>query len=91
MYDAFVAMLSRVWKKSLTSTRVEVRIPLGILNLFSIFPNFKGKYLLSAMFRDIQIWTINKIGSKLTLEGGKSHVVFCGLLLFLCDKIGNFR
>ena len=75
----------------LISIRVEVRILLGVLNFFPIFPNFKGKYLLSGMFRDIQILNINKVGSKLTLQGGKSHVVFCGLLLFLCAKIGNFR
>ena len=71
--------------------RVEVRIPLGVLNFFPILPNFKGKYLLSAKFRDIQILNINKVGSKLPLQGGKSHVVLCGLLLFLCAKIGIFR
>ena len=73
----------------LTSIRVEVRIPHRLLNFFPIFPNFKGKYLLSAMFSDIQILNINKVGSKLAL-GGKSHVVFCGFLLFLCAKVGNF-
>ena len=74
-----------------SSIRVEVRIPFGVLNFFPIFPNFKGKYLLSAMFRDIQILNINKVGSKLPLQGGKSHVVLCGLLLFLYAKIGIFR
>ena len=73
------------------SIREEVRIPLGVLNFFPILPNFKGKYLLSAKFRDIQILNINKVGSKLPLQGGKSHVVLCGLLLFLCAKIGIFR
>ena len=62
-----------------------------VLNFFPIFPNFKGKYFLSAKFRDMQILNINKVGSELALQGGKSHVVFCGLLLFLCAKIANFR
>ena len=50
-----------------------------------------GKYFLSAMFSDIHILNINKVGSKLALQGGKSHVVFCGLLLFLCTKTVNLR
>ena len=69
------------------SVRVEVRISLGVLNFFPIFPNFKGKYLLSAMFRDIHILNINKIGFKLPLQGSKSHVVLCGLLLFYVLKL----
>ena len=86
-----MAKSSRAHKQDLFSIRVEVQIPHGVLNFFLIFPNFKGKYLLSAMFRDIQILNINKVGSKLPLQGGKSHVVLCGLLLFLCAKIGNFN
>ena len=86
-----MAKSSRALKKPYWTVWVEVWTPPGILNFFSIFPNFKGKYLLSGMFRDIQILNINKVGSKLPLQGGKSHVVLCGLLLFLCAKIGNFR
>ena len=67
--------------------RVEVRITFEALNFFPILPNFKGKYLLSAKFRDIQILNINKVGSKLPLQGGKSHVVLCGLLLFYVLKL----
>ena len=69
-----------------SSLRVEVRMSLGVLNFFPILPNFKGKYLQSVKFRDIQILRINKVGSKLPLQCGKSHVVLCGLLLFYVLK-----
>ena len=55
-------------------------------DFFPIFPNFNRKYHLSPMFGDIQILNINKVGSELVLQGGQSHLVFCGLLLFLCAK-----
>ena len=86
-----MAKWSRAWNPYLFSIRVEVWNLQGILDFFPVFPKFKGKYLLSAMFSDIEILNINKVGSKLVLQCSKSHVVFYGLLLFLCTKIGNFR
>ena len=45
------------------------------VNFSNFLPNFKGLYLLSAKFRELQTFSIINLGSKLALEGFRTHEV----------------